>query len=268
MNLVSEIFHFKFLTPSFSGTAEGRDPKFSELRMPPIRGHIRFWHRVAFEPESANHIWGSANGDEGQGSRVAVRIKSNIPVSSQKEQLLPHKTHGQGYRPALPAEVAASFQLQRLPACANSDWIKALDATKLWLLAGTLGYRSNRAAGSVWPLEPWTPKSRSELTELLAPLIARSSKPWGAALVAEAAQKSWKELRETASDTPGGRPQLFGNAQPRVPSQVRFKVIELATGLCLLVMAPSKQLLADAEVALKHKPDPHRWIDLGAWKSL
>ena len=155
MNLVSETFCFKFLTPSFSGTAEGRNPTFSELRVPPIRGHIRFWHRAVFGPESTNRIWGSTTGNEGQGSRIAVRIESGIPPSRQTAQLLPHKTHGQGSRPALPAEAAASIQLQRLPACANDDWVKALAAAKLWLLAGSLGYRSSRAAGSVWPQEPW-----------------------------------------------------------------------------------------------------------------
>jgi hypothetical protein len=268
MNLASETLRFKFLTPCFSGTAEGRNPAFSELRVPPIRGQIRFWHRAVFGPESANHIWGSTNGNEGSGSRIAVRIESGTPASRQTAQLLPHKTHGQGSRPALPAEAAASFQLQRLPACANDDWQKALGATQLWLVAGTLGYRSSRAAGSVWPQEPWAPGSRAELARLLAPLIARSSNPWGAALVAEAAQKSWGELRETASDTSGGNPQLFGRPQPREPSPVRFKVIELANGLCLLVIGPSKEFVENAEVALRNKPGPHRWIDLGVWKPL
>ena len=86
--------------------------------------------------------------------------------------------------------------------------------------------------------------------------------------MAEESQKSWGELRETASDTSGGHTQLFGKAQPREPSRVRFKVIELTTGLCLLVMAPSKESIKNAEIALKSKPDPHRWVDLGAWRPL
>lgn len=268
MNLQAETFRFTFLTPCFSGTAEGKDSTVSELRVPPIRGHIRFWHRAAYGAESANRVWGSTNGSEGQSSRVAVRIKAGLPPGRQSAPLLPHKVRGQGSRPALPADVAASIQLQRLPACSNDDWEKALTATKLWLLAGTLGYRSSRAAGSVWPNEPWAPQSRDDLARLLAPLIAKTNQPWGAALVAESAGKSRTHLREAASDTPNGPAHLFGNTQPRRPSPVRFKVVELASGHCLLVIAPSKPALASAETALKSKPDPHRWDSLGAWKAL
>ena len=268
MNLTIETFRFRFLTPCFSGTAEGKDATFSELRVPAMRGHIRFWHRAAYGPDSANRVWGSTSGNEGQGSRVAVRLKATPAPGRQSARLLPHKTHSQGSRPALPPDTTASIQLQRLPACTHDDWAQALSATKLWLLAGTLGYRANRAAGSVWPVEPWTPQSPPELASLLAPLIARPSQPWGAALLAESAHKSWADLREAASDTPLGQPHLFGSAKPRKPSPVRFKVVELSTGLCLLVIAPAKKSITDAEGALKSKPDPHRWKALGDWKPL
>jgi hypothetical protein len=155
-----------------------------------------------------------------------------------------------------------------LPACTSDDWAKAVTAAKLWLLAGTLGYRSSRAAGSVWPEEKWTPHSQNDLSRLLAPLIGRPIQPWGAALTGESAGKSWSDLRAAASDTPKGPPHLFGNAIPRKPSPVRFKVVELGSGLCLLAIAPSKNSIADAETALKSKPDPHRWDDLGTWTSL
>jgi hypothetical protein len=103
---------------------------------------------------------------------------------------------------------------------------------------------------------------------MLAPIIAKPNQPAGVAIVAERDGKSWNELREAASDTPKGPPDLFGNAQPRKPSPVRFKVVELASGLCLLVYAPTKKALTDAETALKTKPDPRRWKALGAWKPL
>src|SRR2546426_4670416 len=215
MNLQTETLSFKFLTPCFSGTAEGREASTSELRVPAIRGHIRFWHRAAFGADSANRVWGSTNGNEGQGSRVAVRIKTGLPPSHQTAQLLPHKTHGQGSRPALPQDGRASIQLQRLPACTSDDWAKAVTAAKLWLLAGTLGYRSSRAAGSVWPDGKWAPETRVDLSRLLAPLIGKASQPWGAALIGESAGRSWNDLRVAASDTPNGPPHLLGNAIPR-----------------------------------------------------
>ncbi len=269
MKLPTFDFRFTLLTPCFSGTAEGKEATLSELRVPPIRGHIRFWHRAAFDANSANRIWGSTAGNEGQGSKVAIRITSDIPAGRQPFPLLPHKPSGQGSRAALPPASSATIQLQRLPGCANDDWAKAYTATQLWLLAGTLGYRASRAAGSVWPDAEWTPKSRDELALLLKPLIAHPVLPWGAALVAEGSGRSWTELREAASDTPRGPQHLFGNAQPRVPSPVRFKVVQLATGLCLLAVAPPNSALQDAETALRiTKPDPCRWNDLGVWSFL
>ncbi|MBI4657923.1 MAG: hypothetical protein HY735_03580 [Verrucomicrobia bacterium] len=267
MNLRTETFHFTFLTACFSGGAEGKEAKTSELRVPPVRGHIRFWHRATFGVESANRVWGSTDGDEGQGSRVAIRIGESLPPSRRDAPLLPHKTHGAS-RPALPPGATASIQLQRLPACSNDDWQQALTATRIWILAGTLGYRSSRAAGSVWPLESWTPRSRDELSGLLAPLLKKPGNPWAAALAGKPAAKTATALRETASDTPQGPAQLFGQAQPRRPSPVRFKVVELNPGSCLLVLAPSKQQLTAAEAALKSKPSPQRWNDLGAWQPL
>src|SRR6266545_4771399 len=268
MNLQTETFSFRFLTPCFSGTAEGKDAPTSELRVPPIRGHIRFWHRAAYGADSANLVWGSTSGNEGQASRVAVRVKIGHPPSHQTAQLLPHKTHGQGSRPALPQDGRATIEFQRLPACTSDDWAKAVTAAKLWLLAGTLGYRSSRAAGSVWPDEKWTPQSKDDLASLLATLISKPNQPWGATLAGESAGKSWSDLRATASDTPKGASHLFGNAIQRKPSPLRFKVVELDSGVCLLAVAPSKELIADAETALKSKPDPHRWNELGKWTPL
>ena len=175
MNLQTETLSFRFLTPCFSGTAEGKEASASELRVPAIRGHIRFWHRAAFAADSTNRVW---------------------------------------------------------------------------------------------PDEKWTPQSKDDLASRLATLIGRPNQPWGAALADESAGKSWSDLRAAASDTPKGPPHLFGNAIPRKPSPVRFKVVELASGLCLLAVAPSKESIGDAETALKSKPDPHRWDELGTWTSL
>ena len=268
MQLSTIEYGFEFLTPCFSGTAEGRDAALSELRVPPIRGHIRFWHRAAFGNPSANQVWGSANGNEGQGSRVAIRISSPTPTSGRRFPLLPHHPQRPGLRPALPDGSNAGIQLQRFPGCTNDDWDKANAAARLWLIAGTLGYRATRAAGSVWPLGDWAPKTREDLAGILAPLVARPSQPWGAALAGEAAVLSWADLRKTASDTPAGPPNLFGGANPRKPSPVRFKVVRLAGSLRLLAMAPSRESITHAEAALNNKPDPRRWVSLGPWQRL
>jgi hypothetical protein len=273
MNLKTISFRFKFLTPCFSGTAEGRKANHSELRLPPIRGHIRFWHRAAFGLESTNRIWGSASGGEGHGSRVSLTISDNLPPSQQLAPLLPHKDKKEGRRPALPPGTRAGIQLQRLPGCSHDDWRLAEDSVRLWLVAGTLGCRSSRAAGSVWPEEDWAPADSTQLAKLLAPLL---NKGWAAALIGYNAEHNeenygehtWEQLREAASDTPKGPDDLFGGAQPRKPSPVRFKVVELKTGLFLMAIARSIDLIQRAEKALNHKPNPQRWRELGPWTIL
>lgn len=268
MNLITENFRFTFLTPCFSGTAEGKDAEESELRIPPIRGQIRFWHGATYGADSVNRVWGNSSGSDGQGSRVALRILKGPSPSRQPVSLLPHKTRGQGSRPALPVDAQASVQLQRLPSSSNDDWEKALSAMRIWLIAGTLGYRSSRAAGSVWPVEPWAPRTPQDLGRLLAPLIGKPVGAWAAAFLPNSAGRDWTALRETASDTPRGPAYLFGNAQPRTPSPVRFKVILLNAGLTLFVIGPNRKSLTDAEAALRSKPDPRRWEELGPWTYL
>jgi len=268
MRLQTSDFQFSLLTPCFSGTAAGKEADHSELRVPPIRGHIRFWHRAAFDPASANRVWGSTTGDEGEGSRVAIRIIARMAPSRSWAPLLPHKTQGQGKRAALPVAAAAAIQLQRLPACTNEDWERARSATRLWLVAGTLGYRASRAAGSVWPVEPWTPRTRDELIAQLAPLLRKPAKPWAAALVGETVEASWELLRQAASNTPRGPAGVFGNAQPRQPSPTRFKVVSLTGGACLLAIAPSLDILRRASQEIESKSDRRFWDPLGVWDFL
>jgi len=264
MNLPAEIFPFIFLTPCFSGGAEGRQATGSELRVPPMRGQIRFWHRAAFGLSATDRIWGSVTAGASS-SRVTLRLLAPLASENNRAPVLPHKTTGDGPRAALPSDKPGSFCIHRLPWCGDDDWRQAIEATMLWLLAGTLGFRSARAAGSIWPTAGWTPRKRDELAALLAPLQTTG---WQAALAGLGNAKSAIELRQTASDTLGGNPTLFGSANPRKPSPVRFKVVRLGSATALLAVAPPAASLKLAETNLNGKPDPSRWNALGAWDHL
>ena len=268
MKLQTATFPFQLLTDCFSGTAEGKNADHSVLRVPPIRGHIRLWHSKVFGAPSCNEIWGSTAG-EGAGSRVGIRLVEIPNRSSEKSQILPHKN--QGAQRSVPAGTSATLELTRLPLCTNDQWNKAQRATKLWLLLGTLGLRSSRAAGSFWPIhapdQPWVPKTVQELVNTLADL-GRAN--YSVALIGKGLGKDAQTLRATASDTVSDT-QLFGSIKPRrVPSPTRFKVIDLANdgGLCLVAIGPTPQLLQQAEAALRKKHDNHRWEPLSPWLSL
>jgi len=283
MKLQTAEFPFTLLTPCFSGAALGKHDEHAEMRIPPIRGHVRFWHRVLFDPADCNRVWGSASGNQGQGSRVSVRFVG--PVSSRhadpKPAMLPHKPNPKqrGPRPALAVGEQFTLQLQRLVGCTkddrgHDDWGHAQDAVKLWLLLGGLGLRSNRAAGSVWPVGDWAPHDADALKSTL---LALGLKGWSVALIGEGKGKSADELRETASDTIRGNPhrQVFGGINRRKPSPTKFKVVRLGKSHALLAVAPAcmirgedgqqRSILREAERLLLAKPDPDRWRKLGDW---
>ena len=278
MNLPTVEFRFTFLTHCFSGTADGKDAKSAEMRVPPIRGHIRFWHRAHYGQNSTIGVWGSAAGNEGLGSRVALRLIGEPIKSSQAAPMLPHKAEReQGKRPALQPGRQAEFVLhvQRLVGCSEVGWQAAQRAVQLWLLAGGLGLRSNRAAGSVWPLpSPAWPQPPQTSAALKAEL-QRLGFTWPVSLAGQASGLSADQLRATASDTIKGNPhrRIFGGINPRDPSPTKMKVILLDTGFCLLITAPERDLLRQAENLLNGrgqnaKPNPARWTSLGAWQQI
>jgi len=257
MKLHAIDYPFVLLTPCFSGGAGGKDGP-SAMRVPAIRGQLREWHRMLFNNANANEVWGSAAGSDGSSSRVALSLLGSPPSSDRRAPVLPHKY--QSGRAALTEGTCFVVRLQRLVHCRDDDWKHAGRAMRTWLLAGCLGYRANRAAGSVWPADGPTPDDpgalASELRTLGLRLPLRISDPPG--------QFNALKLRETASDTVS-IPRFFGDAgNTRKPSPIRFKVVSFRGGASLLatVVTPpaggggplAEQVLEDGLAVLSPKP--------------
>jgi hypothetical protein len=259
--LPTHTFEFEFLTPCFSGTAEGKNAESSVLRVPPIRGHIRMWHACLFSTADANAVWGSTAGD-GCGSKVGVALKASPPASVSKAEILPHKDNPnhRGPRVALPAGSRATLVLTRLPGCSSTQWEHAEKATKLWLLLGTLGLRANRAAGSVWPSGSWVPQDAATLKTTLNTLGYKQPVQQVDAAILNVKSLAYEKndalkLRHAASDTVGGSPRLFGDIKPtRQPSPLKMKVALFSTGPVLLLTGLSTSDMASARGSLKGHP--------------
>ena len=268
MKLTIEEFKLILMTPCFSGTAEGRYSDTSVFRIPPVRGHVRWWHRQAFGRDSENTVWGAISDETARSSRVGLRLDAEPKPCNKREPTLPHKERDQAQRPAFSAGTVATIVLQRLPNCTGEDWSRACSAMKLWLVAGCYGNRSNRAAGSVWPTDAdWTPKCQKTLQIHLGQLTKIAKTPWSAALIGYSIGSDFVTLRKTASDTIN-EPELFGEAitdRPRSPSPIRFKVVLLDGNYALLALAPTRRLLERAETELNSKP---LWKALGGWSFL
>jgi hypothetical protein len=285
MQLQTARFQFTLLTPCFGGTALGKLDDHAEMRIPPIRGHVRFWHRALFSADDCNRVWGNAAGTSGHASRVALRFAGQVSDKQAlpKPSLLPHKGKTSGSpRAALASGETFVLQLQRLINCSNTDWDHAQRAVKAWLLLGCVGLRSNRAAGSVWPEDSWVPDTPETLKATLEELGLRG---WSVAVVGLGSSSTPARLRETASDTLSGftNVPIFGGIKPREPSPTKFKVARMRkdhaqeSEHCLIALAPSRPaflnnhsqpILQHAEQLLRDKGDPVRWKELGQWQHL
>ena len=263
MKLPTAPYPFVFLSACFSGTWEGKNAQASELRIPPVRGHLRLWHRVLYSANDANRVWGNAAGNEGSGSRVGVTLKLAAPPVSTKAPTLPHKEDRfQGPRAALAEGTKASLVLHRLPGCTAVDWEHAQNATKLWRLLGSIGNRSNRAAGSAWPDDATAPASTAELRSQLSALGCK----WALALAPTSVGTTWQSLRKAASDTIKDAIN-YGTSTPRTPSPTHFKIVRFGTELRLLVFAANGNRLSSAMSSMAKKPipalsKPNEWVEI------
>lgn len=274
MRLPTQTFSFTLLTPCFSGTALGKAANHAVMRIPPIRGHVRSWHRGLFGASSANSIWGSTDGQNAHASRVGLYFASSPIEGTKKAKLLPHanpqsrdnqeRRKAESSAPAIPEGTSFALILQRYPACTNDDWGKAIKAMKCWLLLGGLGLRSNRAAGSVWPLDNWAPKTPEALKAILQEIGVRTT----VQIAGWDNNFSPAQLRETASDTIGGTGRnhpRFGGIRPRQPSPTKFKVIRLGDRHALLITGSA---LEAAYQELLGKSNNSRWLALDPWRAL
>ena len=157
-------YSLQLLSPCFNGGARPKD--FAELRVPSLRGQIRWWYREATPRGDEKGIFGGVGRDTGsKRSSVTFRIP-NPAHSTESMALLPHKNRGGGERPALPPQ---AFDLHCR--CREETFTEVDRAVRLWVLLGGLGCRCNRAAGSVWYAQdaPGSPEAFAKDLRALTP---------------------------------------------------------------------------------------------------
>jgi CRISPR-associated protein Cmr1 len=148
-----QTYEVEIITPMFLGAA---DPKKAELRVPPIKGMLRFWWRALHSDlvnngnfislkENESEIFGGA-GDKYGKSKVKIFIKSE-QLKIDKYNPLPHK-----YNP-LPHRSEKSFNFDCIAKGQNFNLTlhapkRIHNLFRFMSIVGGLGKRSRRGFGS------------------------------------------------------------------------------------------------------------------------
>lgn len=262
MNWQREI---EVLTPLFNRGAYQDTP---EIRVPSIRGMVRWWFRaLGATPDEEKAVFGGMKGfgnrlkNEVRASQLVFRITQvqARPAPHPGLPTLPHKRGGQA-SPQAAFLPGARFRLEvfsRFGALDPQLQQKVENALQVWLLLGALGLRANRGGGNVWPADGTAPKTAAELRQRLDQCGCN----WPVMLAGREIGASIEELRQAATDTKNGLPEIFGQAsRNRQASVVKFKIVRLEDTLRLLITAPDEDVLKLARQALKGKlSKPETW---------
>ncbi|MDR7491962.1 MAG: type III-B CRISPR module RAMP protein Cmr1 [Armatimonadota bacterium] len=220
-------YSIRLVTPAFTAGANQQE---AALRVPSIRGCLRWWYRLALKAEGVDggaiaqreaDLFGSIR----EGQRVVLRLTDvregpRIPLEYQRfafdHQYLwfPLRPQlGQSVRIARPAIPAGTvFRLDVLvPSHLGDaeDRLKRLERVVVhWVLFGGLGLRCRRGAGSLWfeslPGGPALPAGRDALVDLLERSRGSLGQVADLVLAAEA-QATWQAALEEAGRHYRGR---------------------------------------------------------------
>jgi len=234
-------YRLTFVTPLFSKGSYDDRP---EVRPPSIRGQLHWWFRAlggSYDDEKS--IFGGVHGGA-TASKVVVRV-SKVAEKIGQVNTLPHKSGGEAspkiaYLPGTTADIHFSLRLGGL----DDRHQQMLERTiETWLLLGTLGLRSTRAAGSF----VWESLSSQRITppSSLQDYVNRVSNVLQGAplrfVISREGFRNAEEARRIVSDTLGGRNDHRGQgdlsrlrdplgraSRGRKTSPLRFRIIRVA----------------------------------------
>jgi CRISPR-associated protein Cmr1 len=164
------------------------------IRVPTVRGHLRFWWRAlfvcGFEKSASLYaaetkLWGGPGGgsDEAPAVRspVEVRIEVTDPGKKDEGNIDPQRTDGAYVlfpargAPPIPRRTTATFKLT--VSAPTADIAAVRDAVRAWILFGGYGGRTRRGLGGLTVTGPdaatWLPHPHKPLDIELKRLFGR-----------------------------------------------------------------------------------------------
>jgi len=163
------------------------------IRVPTVRGHLRFWWRALFAGrferptslyEAETKLWGGAGGGSDEASvvrsPVEVRIEVTDPGKEDEGNIEPQRTDAYVLFPArgtppIPRRTTVTFKLTVSTPKADIGAVR--DAVRAWILFGGYGGRTRRGLGGLTVTGPdaetWLPRSGNSLAAELKRLFGR-----------------------------------------------------------------------------------------------
>jgi hypothetical protein len=231
-------YNFSLLSDTFAhGAYQTQNFNRPELRAPSVKGMIRCWHKaLGYSESDAQRLFGGINPT--QAALVSVRVLSTNEPVAQTVDFMPHKGRAGGAKSAI--RPGCGYTLVLAPRRGGIDDAlsnQLQNAAKAWLLLGSIGQRSNRAAGSIhWDRCPESSKG----FEVEAGVLLERSKVRFAILSGNFGADS-VSARNMAGRFPNTRDinvpgYVFGSARPRKPSPLKLKIVNLDGAIKLLAI--------------------------------
>lgn len=235
---------FSLITCGFPhGAYQSQNINQPEVRIPSIRGHLRWWYDALFPTNGLGHhsrpsdaIFGNI-GKEAVAGKVIVRLEVLHENIDTKQSFIPHKGRKGGDKNAIaPGSNYRLIITQRRGGISEKEQQKLTQAVDAWLLLGSIGQRANRGGGSLMPEDPPT---SNEGFYSRADNLLKDSKIKVAIL--DDTFDSEFDLRDVAGDFLADKAFLndqtpFGSARPRKPSLLKLKGVRIAGDLKLLAL--------------------------------
>lgn len=271
-------YRLTFVTPLISrGCYENRP----EIRPSSVRGQLRWWFRgLGGSYRDEKELFGGIHGKPVASSRIVLRV-GGMEGGTGSVPSLPHK-RGMAASSKAAFLAGAAFDLhvlmRRMPSSYGAMIQSFEKAMHAWLLAGSLGLRSTRGAGSfVWKAVRGTgagmPADLESYKRQLRVVIGPPSLATNAGLCAWILGRSFsdpEDARRCISDTVGGKDDKSGASDlarigfplgrvfgGRKTSPLRFRIVQLAEEFYIVAVWDNR-----GNVTGNKPQDLHSAIDL------
>ena len=242
----------ELLTPTFCG---GSDPAVSQLRVPSIRGAIRWWFRLLYNDAAVEkEIFGglSDKGNEGKSSAVVIRISDVNLADFKKHECAPNNTFFAG-RQKVGLGIGTSFTLTVV-------WRRKIDpelvdkfnqVLNVFSLLGSIGSRAGRGCGALGYKEATI--TLEQLNSIAPELSLSLPTDWSF----NKSQKQCVEIMEAYSKAlqktlPGKNATGWAEGNSRQASAMKYTVVKVKEGLVPVVYY-TDEFLADGVKSISNQ---------------